>query len=55
MPDFKLAAHVEDGAEGFDGEIHTAVDVPQIGQLNPQRLVHWCEVDESVGIDVVLI
>lgn len=51
----QFGADGEDGAEGPGGEVDVAVDVPQIGQLDPQSLVHGCEVDQRVRRDVVLI
>ena len=51
----QFRAQLPNGAEGPDGEVNIRVDVSEVGQLDPQRLVHWCEVDDGVGRDVVLV
>ena len=49
----ELRADRDDRVKSLCGEVHVAVDVSQVGQLDPQRLVHWREVDEGVGRDAV--
>lgn len=38
-----------------DREVDLAVNVSQVRQLNPQRLVHRCEVQRGICMDSVLV
>ena len=51
----QLGADLDDGPERPHREVDTAVDVPEVGKLYPQCLVHGCEVDQSICGDVVLV
>ena len=41
--------------ECLDGEVYSAVDEPEVRQLDLQGLVHWGEVDQSICCNVVLV
>ena len=37
VPEAQIFAHLNAGVEGLDAEVHRAVDVPQVGQLDPEE------------------
>ena len=37
IPEAQIFAHLNAGVEGLDAEVHRAVDVPQVGQLDPEE------------------
>ena len=55
VPDTQVLAEHDAGIERPHRKVHVAVDEPQVGQLDAECLVHWGEVDEGVGCDVVLV
>ena len=55
MPDAQLFAQRDDGVERLDAEIHPAVQVAQVGQLDAQGLVHRREMEQRIRLHSVLI
>lgn len=55
MTDVQVLAQVDDRIEGFDREVNATVQMPQIGQLHAQRLVHGREVQQGVGVHAALV
>jgi hypothetical protein len=55
MPDAELLAQRHDGVERLDAEIHPAIQVAQIWQLDAQRFVHGSEMQQSIRLDAILI
>ena len=37
IPEAQIFAHLNAGIEGLDAEVHRAVDVSQVGQLDPEE------------------
>ena len=37
IPEAQIFAHLNAGVEGLDAEVHRAVDVSQVGQLDPEE------------------
>ena len=37
LPEAKIFAHLNAGVEGFDAEVNSAVDVTQVGKLDPGK------------------
>ena len=37
LPEAKIFAHLYAGVEGFDAEVNGAVNVSQVGQLDPEK------------------
>ena len=55
MPQPEVFRQRDTGIECLDTEVDITVDVSQIRELYPQLFVHWCEVDDGVGVDAVLV
>ena len=51
----EFLAQGDDSVERFDGEVDPAVQVPQVGQLDPKGLMHRREVEEGIRLDTVLV
>ena len=55
MPNSQFLAERNDSVECLDAEIHPAIQVAQIGQLDAQSLVHRREMEQSIRLNSVLI
>ena len=51
----QIFAECDTGVECPDGEVHLAVDAPEIGKLDPECLVHGREFNVGIGRDIVLV
>ena len=51
----KTFAKLNDSTERIDREVNLAIDVSQIGQLDPDGFVHRCKMECSVRVDSVLV
>ena len=55
MTDAELFAQSDDRVESFHAEIHAAVDIAQVGQLDAQRFVHRSKMEQRIRLNAVLI
>lgn len=49
MSDAQVFAELDDGGEGFDGEVNFGVEISEVRKLHSQTFVHRREVKEGVG------
>ena len=57
LPEAKIFAHLYAGVEGFDAEVNGAVDVSQVGQLDPEneQVEDWLLVKKEITqFDLIL-